>query len=130
MLANEGELQIIEDHLKNGTSRYVRLGVGLEPPENAILGDITEVSGSGYAVVEVEGSAVGWPTVALDSGDYMATSKSLTFTATGTWTEAAFAYLATTSDDTGRLLSAVDLAASKTLGSGDVMIVTFNLKVA
>ncbi len=130
IFVDEGELEALEQLLKDGTSNYLRLGVGSLPGETDTLTDLTEVSGNGYAAETVTGDGTGWPTVALDSGDYQAQSKQVTFTATGTWTTAAFAYLATSSDDSGRLISAVDLPTAKTLSSGDTLAVTFKLKIS
>ena len=74
-------------------------------------------------------AGVGWPTLALDAGDYQATSKQLTFTASGgSIGPVTYAVIATTSDNTGQLLAYAALSQSRTLASGESLTVTYRLK--
>ncbi|HEU4752649.1 MAG TPA: hypothetical protein VFU47_06025, partial [Armatimonadota bacterium] len=65
-------------------------------------------------------------TLSQVSGDYRATSSTVTFTATGTWTSATAMFLCTVSAGTaGKLLASVALAATRSLVNGDTLQVSF-----
>lgn len=89
----------------------------------------------GYArqAVNRDATAGGWPTLALDAGDYMATSRTVTFTASGAWTGTIrHMFLTTTSptaDATGVLVSAAQLSQDRLLANGDSLNVTYRLKL-
>lgn len=137
-LADEGEQHLLDVTLRNGTAAtqfFVRLSDTTTPCSIAETNNLTaasagEPSTNGYAAQLVERSAVGWPTLALDAGDFMATSSTETFTATGgSWGPVFCAFLATTSDNTGRLISFAALSTGRTLASGETLQVTYRLKL-
>ena len=92
---------------------YIRLGnnggVPGVPADTATLAGITEVSGTGYVAQLVSRNTADWSAPVLDVGDYETESKVVTFQNTGVaaWSAADFAYLSTTSDNTGLLISSV-----------------------
>ncbi|MBC7964232.1 MAG: hypothetical protein H7Y05_14970 [Steroidobacteraceae bacterium] len=131
-LADEGEQALLDIYLRGATPPagfYVRL-YNDTPAETDTLALLTgEPSGSGYAPIAVERSAVGWPTLALDTGDYMATSKEITFTAAGgSIGPVTYAVLATSSDNTGKLISYAALSQSRTLAVGESLKITYKVK--
>lgn len=133
-LADEGEYLFLDITLRNGTAPsnyYLRL-YNTTPGETSTLGAIStyEPTGNGYAAQTVERSNTGWPTLALDSGDYQATSSTETFTATGAgWGPVTYCVMATSSDNSGKLVSYVGLSQSRTLAAGESLQVTYKLKL-
>jgi hypothetical protein len=132
-LADEGEQLFLNCTLiATGcpTTFYLRL-FNDTPAETDTLADLTgEPSGNGYAAIEVTRDATGWPTLALDTGDYQATSKTVTFSASGgSWGPVTYAVLATTSNNTGKLVSYTALSTSRTLANGESLQVTYKLKL-
>lgn len=98
---------------------YVGLSKSLRATltEAATLASINEVTGSGYARVRVRADSTDW-LAALVGGYWQAKSKTLNFSATGTWDTALSGFLATSRDNTGKLLDVRDLAAAVTLAAG------------
>jgi hypothetical protein len=132
-LADEGEYMFLDVALRNGTAPsnyYLRL-FNDTPVETDTLGSLTgEPTGNGYAAQTVERNTTGWPTLALDSGDYRATSSTETFTASGgSWGPVTYCVLATTTDSSGKLVSYIALSQSRTLASGESLQVTYRLKL-
>jgi hypothetical protein len=132
-LADEGEYAFLDVFLRAGTAPtqfYIRL-FNDTPVETDALTNLTgEPSGYGYAACLVERSATGFPTLELDSGDYMATSSTETFTASGgSIGPVTYAVLATSSDNSGKLISYVALSQSRTLSDGDSLQVTYKIKL-
>jgi len=133
-LADEGEQNMLNSYFRSTSSPttfYIRL-YNDTPVETDSLSALTgEPSGNGYAAIEVERNATGFPTLALDSGDYKITSKTVTFTASGgTIGPVTYAVLATTSDNTGLLLSFVALSTTRTLANGESLQVTLSDKLS
>lgn len=131
-LADEGEQAFLDIYLRGATPPagfYIRL-YNDTPVETDTLADLTgEPSGNGYAAITVERSNTGWPTLALDSGDYLATSKEVTFTAAGgSIGPVTYVALATTSDNTGKLISYAALSQSRTLATGESLKITYKIK--
>lgn len=85
-LADEGENNILDQYLRAQnapTSFYLGL-CNDTPTDDDTLTTITgEPSGFGYSRQQVTRDVTGWPTLALDAGDWMATSKLVTYTASG-----------------------------------------------
>lgn len=132
-LADEGEQLFLNCTLiATGcpTTFYLRL-FNDTPAETDTLADLTgEPSTNGYAASEIPRTDVGWPTLALDSGDYQATSSTETFSASGgSWGPVTYAVLATSSDSSGKLVSYTALSTSRTLASGESLQVTYKLKL-
>jgi len=132
-LADEGEQLFLNCTLITTgcpTTFYLRL-FNDTPAETDTLADLTgEPSTFGYAACEITRDASGWPTLALDSGDYMATSSEETFSASGgSWGPVTYAVLATTSNNTGKLVAYAALSTSRTLANGESLKVVYNLKM-
>lgn len=130
--ADEGEQLILDVFLRGATAPtqfYLRL-YNDTPVETDGLASLTgEPSGNGYAPALIERSATGWPTLALDSGDYQATSKAVTFTASGgSIGPVTYAVIATSSDNTLKLIAYAALSQSRTLADGESLTVTYRLK--
>jgi hypothetical protein len=132
-LADEGEYLFLDVTLRQAsqpTNYFLRL-FNDTPTETDTLGDLTgEPTQNGYAAQTVEANATGWPTLALDSGDYQATSSTETFSASGgSWGPVTYCVLATSTDGSGKLVSYVALSQSRTLNSGESLQVTYKLKL-
>lgn len=132
-LADEGEYMFLDVTLRAGTAPsnfYLRL-FNDTPVDTDTLGSLTgEPSGNGYTAQTVERNTTGWPTLALDSGDYQATSSTEIFSATGAgWGPVIYCVLATSTDSSGKLVSYVALSQSRTLGAGETLQVTYKLKL-
>lgn len=133
-LADQGEQDVLDVYFRGATAPtifYLRL-TNTTPSDTSTLTALSagEPSGNGYAPQEVERSSVGFPTLALDNGDYQLTSKEVTFSASGgSWGPVAHAFLATTSNNTGKLISYVALSQSRTLQAGESLKVTYKIKL-
>ncbi len=133
-LADEGEQAMLDVYFRGAaapTNFYVGL-LNSTPTDVTTLATMTaEAAGSGYARQVVPATAVGFPTLALDAGDYRAVSTVETFTAAGgSIGPVTYAFLATTTDNTGKLVVYNALSQSRTLASGDSLDVTFRIKLA
>lgn len=132
-LVNEGEQFMLQVALSEQQTVPVTFYIGLSQTDETTLGEgatlatISEVTGSGYARKAVNSDAVDW-TTGLSGGDWRAISKEVTFSATGAWTQAKSAFLATTLDNTGKLLATKDLSTPRTLANGDSLKVTMIVK--
>jgi hypothetical protein len=133
-LANEGQYGMLDVYLRDGSAPagfYIRL-FNDTPVKTDALSDLTgEPSGNGYAAAAVTrtSAAAGWPTLALDSGNYQATSKTVTFTASGgVIGPVTYAVLATSTDSSGEHVAFGQLSASRTLQNGDSLQVTYYMK--
>lgn len=132
-LADEGEQDILDvyfDVQAVRTNLYGRLWNDT-PVETDTMATLTgEVSGTGYGSVTFA-RGTDWGAPALDSGDMMTTSTTKTFTAGGTWTSATYITLDTVgSGTTGLLIAYVALSATRTLGNGETLDVSFTVKLA
>lgn len=131
-LADEGEQMFLDVALRGGTAPtqfYLRLVNDTVAETDTLAALVGEPATAGYAAQLVERSNVGWPTLALDSGDYQAVSKTVTFSASGgSWGPVNTCILATTSDNTGLLVSFAALSTSRTLADGESLQVTYRVK--
>ena len=138
-LADEGESIFLDCNLRATncpSTFYMRLTDSTTP---CSLGDtdtlttaaaLGEPSSNGYTAQQITRDATGWPTLALDSGDYQATSKTVTFSATGgTWGPVYCVFLGTTSNNTGKLISYAALSVGRTLADGESLQVTYKIKL-
>jgi len=137
-LADEGEYMFLDVVLRNGTAPtqfYLRLSdttttCSIVDTDTLTTASAGEPSTNGYAANLIERSATGWPTLALDSGDYQATSSEETFTATGgSWGPVCCALVASTSDNTGKLISYAGLSQCRTLAAGETLKITYKVKL-
>jgi len=137
-LLDEGEQNILDVYFRNTNvpaQFYIRLGnnggVPAVPADTTTLAGITEVTGTGYSAQLVARNTSDWSAPALDAGDYQTESSVETFQNTDasvSWTAADFAYLATTSDNTGLLISAVALSVSRVVLAGNGLSVSIKQK--
>lgn len=149
-LYDEGEFAILDIALRGGTAPsnwfigLMKSTLSGAPAETSTLSslngagpyELTNASDPGYsarAQVNRDATASGWPTLALNSGDYQATSKSVVFTASGDWTDTVrwmfLTTIVTVGDTTGKLISFAQLSADRTLKNGDTLTITYNLKL-
>lgn len=131
-LANEGQQEMLAVYLQGGTAPTA-YAIGLSSmafAKTTTYATITgEPSGNGYArqTVNRDATASGWPTLALDVGDYKATAKTVTFTATGTVGPVTSAFLVSATNN--KLISYTPLSTSRTLAAGDTLQVTYSVKL-
>ena len=99
-------------------------------PANAWLGDLTELSGNGYARQLVAANSVGMVSTAGGTNGRTLTTAEATFTASGgPWSLAKTKFLATTADDSGKLLATEPINAGSgiALADGESYDVTMTL---
>jgi len=87
---------------------YVGLCTDSTIAENAALASLTELTDTDYARDTIPSTAVGWVSAGTGTNDRKVTSSSVEFavvTSGVTWTTAESWFLATTSDDSGKLLA-------------------------
>jgi len=133
-LADEGEHLFLDVTLRNGSapSNYFLRLYNVSPTETSNLTSLAtyEPTTNGYAAQTVERNNTGWPTLALDSGDYQAISSVETFSASGgSWGPVTYCVVATSTDSSGKLVSYVALSTPRTLASGESLQVTYKLKL-
>lgn len=138
-LADEGEQAFLDMYLRGATPPtrfYIRL-LNSSPSETTTLATMTgePTHTNGYQLYssgtnKITRDSTGWPTLALDSGDYQAVSKTWSITAVGgTIGPVTTAVLSTTADNTGKLVAYVALSATRTLQIGDTLQVTYKVKL-
>lgn len=129
---DELEQDILDVYFRAATAPtefYIRLCNDTLADTDSLADVIGEPSGNGYTAQLIERSATGFPTLALDGGDYQLTSSTETFTASGgAIGPVTQAYLATTSNNTGLLLNYVALSQSRTLADGESLDATIRIK--
>jgi hypothetical protein len=135
-LVDTGEQDILAVYFRAGTAPttfYIGL-CNSTPIETTTLATLTaEAAGSGYARQQITRDATGWPTLALQGGDYRADAATKTFTAAGgTIGPVTTSFLCTNaaSGTTGTLVSFDALSASRTLNSGDSLDVSQRISLA
>lgn len=133
-LADEGEQQILDVYLRGASAPsnfYLRL-FNDTPAETDALSDLTgEPSGNGYSAETLTADSSGWPTLALDSGDYQATSDTVTFAASGgSIGPVTYVVLATSTDSSGKLVAFAALSQTRTLADGEELDITYKAKLS
>ncbi len=109
---------------------YMALGSDGDPTEGEGLADITELTGNGYARQLVASDNTDMVTSAAGTGDYKVTTKTVTFTASGgAWTAANVVYLATTVDNTGKLIASATISPARTLQDQDTLDVSLIIQL-
>lgn len=80
-LIDEGEYLSIDTFLRDAALTEFYLGAANDTvlETDALTDLLGEPSGNGYGRQLIERSNVGWPTIVLDDGDFMGTSKLVTF---------------------------------------------------
>jgi hypothetical protein len=131
-LMDEGEGNMLDVYYRGATGP-TSFFVGLfndTPGETDSLTDLTgEPTTNGYERQEIEASETGFPTLALDGGDFQAESKTVTFEADGgAWGPVTHAVLATSEDNSGLAVAFVALQATRTLQDGDSLEFSINIK--
>lgn len=100
---------------------YIGLATDASLAEDAALSDITEVSGTGYAREVVASDNIDFTSASVGTNDRKVTTKTVTFTAGGTWTGAKTVFLATSNDSSGKLIASIPLSQTRILNDGDTL---------
>lgn len=132
ILHDEGEQNILDSYLRaqnTPTAFYLRLANDTLADADTLSSVVNEVSGTGYAAVQLARNTTDWPTLAVTGNGYRATSKTVTFTNSGgtAWTAATVAYVGTSTDNSGRLVISAPLSTSRTLQPSDSLDVSIAL---
>lgn len=130
-LADEGEQSMLDTYFRNQNSPtqfYLRLTKDT-PVETDTLSTLTGlVSGNGYSAKLLQRTTTGFPGLSLVGGDYRVTAKIITFTASGgsipITGQAQYAFISTTSDNTGKLIAFVALSQGRKLAAGESLQIT------
>ena len=73
-----------DDTVVSGSGNfYLGLCTNANVSATAVLSDLAEMSGGGYARKAIERTAVGWPTIDVVNGIYRGLSKTVNFAASG-----------------------------------------------
>lgn len=138
-LVDVGEQRLLEVYFRDatepGANEFLFLSDASNPCSIAETDSLTtaatgEPSTNGYARQTITRDTSGWPTSALDAGDWQITSTTETFSASGgSWGPVNCAGLATSSDNTGDFLAFVPLSQARTLASGESLDVSLRVKL-
>ena len=132
-LMNEGELNILHSYLsnQNNPAQFVIRLFGSTPVETDSLASLSNEPGgnTGYVapVINRDATTAGWPIFDFSGGNARAKTRTVTFRATGpvSYPQITHAVLATSSDNTGKLIDATALATPRQLASGEVLDVIY-----
>lgn len=136
-LANEGESSILDTYFRGATAPtgyYLRL-YNSTPGLTSTLSTLSAsepATANGYnpANQALAKNSTDWPTLALVTNHYEVTSKTVTITASGgTIGPVTYAAVATSSDNTGKLVSYAALSGTRTLNSGDSLQATYKVRL-
>ncbi len=108
---------------------YIGLATDATLAEDATLSTLTEVTGTGYARQAVASDGTDMTSASAGTYDWKMTTKTVQFTAGGTWSGANTVFLATTSDGTGKLIASAPLSATRTLTNGDTLDVALAVQI-
>ena len=128
ILHDEGEQYLLQAALSEEqtppTNFYLGLCNDTLVKTDALANIANEPSGDGYSRQAIPSSAAGW-TVAKVSDYYRATGPQETFTADGgDWGTINTWFLATSADETGKLIASGDIDPARTIADGDSLLVT------
>lgn len=136
-LADEGESDVLDVFFRGTAAQTpASFEIGLfndTPVETDGVADLTgEPSTNGYARQTLARSAVGFPTLALDSGDYMVTAATKTFSASGgAWGPVTYgALISVLPSESKRLIAFAALSQSRTLADGETLDVIYKVKLS
>lgn len=128
----EGLQHTLEVAYGGAQSKAATLYIGLctgTPAKTATLATITEITGSGYIRQAVTNNVGNVTSAAAGSDDWRMTLASVTFNATGTWTQADCWFVATSSDGSGKLLFSANIPDGPfTLEAGGSLEVTASVQ--
>lgn len=132
-LADEGEQNMLDTYfraLNAPIEFYVRLAQDVIVDTDTLADILGEPSGNGYSAKIITRDAVGFPVMELNLGDYRVVSKEVSFTASGgDIGPINTVYLATTSDNTGKLLCYLALSLERTILQGDEAFISLRIKL-
>ena len=109
---------------------YVGLCTDTTIAENAVLADLGELSDTDYERWSLPSSSVYWTSAGTGTNDWKMTSGNVAFaisTSGITWTKAESWFLATSSDDTGKLIATGPLNAGSGWTLSDPDELNFNI---
>lgn len=110
---------------------YIGLCEDVSVAEDANLAGLTELSGNNYARQIVASNNTDFTSAGTGTNDRKQTTKTVTFTASGgAWNGAVHTFLATTIDDSGKLVAVAALSVTRTLQDGDSLQVSMVLTLA
>ena len=128
-VVEEGLEYILETAFTEVQSVPASFYIGLcedEVLETDGLGDLTELAvANGYARQTVDSDNVDFTEASAGTNDRKVTTATVTFTATGTWNGALYAFMGTTNDDSGKLICGAALSVERFLVNGDTLQVSF-----
>jgi len=128
-VVEEGLEYILETAFTEVQSVPVNFEVGLcedEVLETDGLTDLTELAeADGYDRQQVASDGTDFTEASTGTNDRKVTTKTVTFTATGTWNGALYAFMGTTGDDAGKLICGAALSVERFLVNGDTLQVSF-----
>lgn len=137
-LSNEGEY-LIQDVMFRGNTAPVGYYLRLYNTTPGLTSTLTTLAASEPATANgynpanqgITKDATGWPLVPqLVTSHYEITSKTVTITASGgTIGPVTYAALATSSDNTGKLVAYAALSATRTLQIGDSLAMTYKIRL-
>lgn len=143
-LADDGEQMFLDCALRATncpTTFYLRLADStstcsiVDTSTVANIVAMGQPSTNGYAHQEITRNTSGWVTLALDGGDYQATSSTETFSASGgSWGPVHCAWISNSDADSGTYPTAypiayIALSQGRTLASGESLNVTYRVKL-
>ena len=138
MLCDEGEKAIIDTFFRSNAALYFGATNFYVGVYNGSIGETTVLATIpnepavlyGYARQVIERSAVGWPTIEKDDGDWRVVSKTLTLTATGgSIGPINGAFFGTSSDNNGTLIGSLQFGVERTILTGDSITMALKAKL-
>ena len=133
-LVDEGERQIATTFFRNEENPiefYIRLCYDALDEGSTLATMQGEPTGNGYAPQLVERSSAGFPTLEQDGGDWRVASKEVEFTAVGgDIGPINTVVLATSADNSGKLLAYINLTQERTILAGDIGTAKMKIKFA
>lgn len=131
-LLDEGERNVLDVYFRANLVPAGPFFLGLHSgslAETATLANVVEPSQLGYARQSIARSTAGWPTLALDAGDFQAESAQVVFTALAAWTPVNKMFLCSSSaGSVGSVILEADLSTVRALVSQDTLSCTARVK--
>lgn len=124
MITKDFEEIALSALFRNDDSQLTTFFIGLcsntTADRNMTLADIVETTGPGYARIEVGRNATKWQEPQTQPDCMSISTTEQNFSASGTWTPFRRMFLATSSDNSGKLLAmSTPLPVEVTLNNGD-----------